>query len=144
MSEIAVSRIFEATPERIWEAWTTPEQLHKFFASAGSHVPLETVTMDIRVGGAFSLEMRNDENGEIYLMHAEYTELERPRRLGFRTSGRIDGLIELEDLGSGKTLLTWTTMTDFGGDDGYRRDAITGTHSAVDNLGELLDSLGEV
>ncbi len=135
---LVVTRVYDATPEQIWEVWTEPAHLHKFFAPAGSSVPLETVTMDVRVGGEFSLTMINGVNGEEYPMQAEYTVLDPPTKLGFKTAGGIDGTIELEDLGSGKTLLTWTTLVDFDGNDEFRRGATIGTHSAADNLGEHL------
>jgi uncharacterized protein YndB with AHSA1/START domain len=136
--ELVVTRVFDATPARIWEAFTTPEQLSKFFAPAGSHVPLDSITLEPKVGGEFALTMVNDENGERYPMNAQYTAHEPPSLIAFATSGGIDGSIELEELGRGKTLLTWTTLADFGDDPGFRRDATIGTHSAVDQLGELL------
>lgn len=138
---LVVTRVFDATPEQIWEVWTDPAHLHKFFAPAGSSVPLETVTMDVRVGGEFSLTMINGQNGEEYPMQAEYTALEEPTKLAFKTSGGIDGTIELDDLGSGKTLLTWTTLVDFDGNEEFRRGATIGTHSAADQLGSLLNTL---
>lgn len=137
---LVVSRVYDATREQIWSAFTDPEQLSKFFAPAGSHVPRESVTIDPRVGGEFSLKMVNDVNGEEYPMQAEYVTLDEPSKLAFKTAGGIDGTIELEDMGSGKTLLTWTTLVDFGGDEEFRRGATIGTHSTVEQLGELLAS----
>lgn len=144
IESLVVTRVYDATPEQVWEAWTDPNHLYKFFAPAGSSVPLDTVTMDVRVGGEFSLKMINDENGEEYPMQAEYTALEAPARLAFRTTGGIQGTIELEDLGMGKTLLTWTTEVDFGGNEDFRRGATIGTHSAADQLGAVLATLVEI
>lgn len=141
MSELVVTRVYDATPEQIWAVWTDPEHLHKFFAPGGSSVPLDTLTMDVRVGGEFSLTMVNDTNGDEYPMQAEYVTLDEPAKLSFKTTGGIQGTIELEDLGMGKTLLTWTTEVDFAGDDDFRRNATIGTHSAADNLGKLLEAL---
>lgn len=141
MSELVVTRVYDASPQQIWDAFTNPEHLAKFFAPAGSSVPLETVKVDARVGGEFSLKMVNDETGEEYPMQAEYVTLDQPSTLSFKTTGGIEGRIELEDMGSGKTLLTWTTLVDFGGDEEFRRGATVGTHSTVDNLGELLKTL---
>lgn len=136
---LVVTRVFDATKEQVWEAFTDPNQLHKFFGPKGVHIPLETVTMDVRVGGEFSLTMHNDENGELYPLKAEYVTVDAPTTLAFKTTGGIHGKIELEDLGMGKVLLTWTTITEM--DDELRKNATIGTHSAVDNLGELLASL---
>lgn len=141
MSELVVTRVFDATPQQIWDVWTDPDQLYKFFAPGGSSVPRDTLTMDVRVGGEFSLTMVNDVSGEEYPMQAEYVTLDEPAKLSFKTTGGIQGTIELEDLGMGKTLLTWTTEVDFGDGDDFRRNATIGTHSAADNLGRLLESL---
>lgn len=131
---LVVQRVLDGSPQDAWNAWTDPEQLRKFFAPAGSTVPLDELTMDVRVGGEFNLKMVNGHNGEIYPMEAEYVALEEPTLLSFKTTGGIQGTIEFEDLGSDKTLLTWTTLVDFGGDEEFRRGATIGTHSAADQL----------
>lgn len=135
--KLVVTRVFDATPERIWEAFTDPEQLHKFFGPPGTVIPREEVTMDVRVGGEFSLKMHNQENGEIYPMQAEYVILDEPNKIQFKTTGGIEGTIEIEDLGmADKTLLTWSTKAEF--DESFYAGAVIGTHGAIDNLQELL------
>ncbi len=134
--DLIVTRVYDASPQEIWDVWTDPQQLRQFFGPAGTTIPLETVTMDVRVGGEFSLTMHNDVNGDEYPMKAEYVALEEPTMIQFKTTGGITGTIELEDLGMGKTLLTWTTEASIDAAD--RAGAIIGTHSAADQLGELL------
>lgn len=137
--QLVVTRVFDASPQRIWDAFTDPEQLHKFFGPPGTKVPLEELTMDVRVGGEFSLTMHNQENGELYPMQAEYVVLDEPNMIQFKTTSGIEGTIELEDLGMlGKTLLTWTTKAEF--NESFYAGAVIGTHGAVDNLGALLAS----
>jgi uncharacterized protein YndB with AHSA1/START domain/mannose-6-phosphate isomerase-like protein (cupin superfamily) len=134
---LVVTRVFDATPEEIWSAFTDPEKLHKFFGPAGTTIPLEELKMDVRVGGEFSLTMHNEENGELYPMSAKYVILEEPNKIQFKTEGGIEGTVEFEDLGlAGKTLLTWTTVAPF--DESFFAGAVVGTHSAVDNLEALL------
>ena len=135
--QLVVTRVFDASPQRIWDAFTDPDQLHKFFGPPGTKIPREEVTMDVRVGGEFSLKMHNQENGEIYPMDAEYVILDEPTKIQFKTSSGIEGTIELEDLGMlGKTLLTWTTVAEF--NESFYAGAVIGTHGAVDHLQELL------
>ncbi|MGH2958246.1 MAG: SRPBCC family protein [Solirubrobacterales bacterium] len=135
--QLVVTRVFDASPEQIWSAFTDPDQLHKFFGPPGTTIPREEVTMDVRVGGEFSLTMHNDENGELYPMQAEYVVLDEPNKIQFKTIGGIEGTIEFEDLGMlGKTLLTWTTVAEF--NESFYAGAVIGTHGAVDKLGELL------
>ncbi|MBJ7355685.1 MAG: SRPBCC domain-containing protein [Thermoleophilaceae bacterium] len=138
--KLVVTRVFDATPQQIWDAFTDPDKLHKFFGPAGTTIPRDELTMDVRVGGEFSLTMHNDKNGELYPMQAEYVILDEPSTIQFKTTGGIEGTIEIEDLGmAGKTLLTWSTVAPF--DESFYAGAVIGTHSAIDNLGELLASI---
>jgi uncharacterized protein YndB with AHSA1/START domain len=131
--QLVVTRVIAATPERIWEAWTDPEQLSKFFAPGGSSISPETVTMDVREGGEFSLTMVNDVNGEEYPMQAVYKTLDAPNKLVFETSFGLTGTIELEDLGMGEnTLLTWTTRGKM--ENALFAGATIGTHGAADKM----------
>ena len=138
--KLVVTRVFDATPQQIWDAFTDPEKLHKFFGPRGTIIPPESLTMDVRVGGEFSLKMHNQENGEIYPMTAEYVILDEPDKIQFKTLTGIEGTVEIEDLGmAGKTLLTWTTIAPF--DESFYAGSVIGTHSAIDNLQELLAGL---
>lgn len=138
--KLVVTRVFDATPEQIWSCFTDPEKLHKFFGPAGTTISPDELTMDVRVGGEFSLKMHNTESGEVYPMTAEYVILDEPHMLQFKTTNGIEGTIEIEDLGMlGKTLLTWTTVAPF--DESFYAGAVIGTHSAIDNLGALLAEL---
>lgn len=139
LTELVVTRVYDASKELIWEAFTDPNHLHKFFGPKGTRIPIETVAMDVRVGGEFKLKMINEENGDEYPLSAQYVTVDAPNKLAFKTTGGIEGTIELEDMGMGKTLLTWTTVTEM--DEELRKNATIGTHSAVDNLGELLKTL---
>jgi uncharacterized protein YndB with AHSA1/START domain len=138
--QLVVTRVFDASPQQIWDAFTDPDKLHKFFGPPGTVIPREELTMDVRVGGEFSLKMHNEENGEIYPMQAEYVILEEPTKIQFKTTHGIEGTIELEDLGMlGKTLLTWTTVAEF--NESFYAGAVIGTHGAVDHLKELLEGV---
>ena len=135
--QLVVTRVFDATPQQIWDAFTDPAKLHKFFGPKGTTISQDELTMEVRVGGEFSLKMHNQENGEVYPMTAEYVILDEPNKIQFKTLTGIEGTIEIEDLGmAGKTLLTWTTKAPF--DESFYAGAVIGTHSAIDNLGELL------
>lgn len=136
---LVVTRVFDATPQQIWDVWKSPEQVAKFFGPAGSPVDPESLTIDFKVGGEFSLKMVNSHNGDVYPMQAEYVELDEPHKLVFRTTGGIEGTIEIEALGlPGKTLLTWTTRAEM--DETLYTGATVGTHSAIDQLVALVSA----
>lgn len=141
--DLTVTRVYDATPQEIWDVFTDPQHLHKFFGPEGTTIPIEELTMDVRVGGEFSLTMHNEHSGDTYPMKAEYVILEEPTKIQFKTTGGIVGTITIEDLQlAGKTLLTWHTSAEIDNTDGASRaGAIIGTHSAMDNLGNLLTEL---
>jgi len=49
--EIAISRIFEAPRELVYQAFVDPDQLAQWFGPVGCSVPRETIDIDARVGG---------------------------------------------------------------------------------------------
>ena len=86
---------------------TTPEHLTHFWGPPGMSTPIENITIDLRVGGAFDTTMVNDETGEQFANLAEYVEIDPPARLAFREKGNAEGMttiIDFIDQGDGTTL----------------------------------------
>ncbi|MDP9052535.1 MAG: SRPBCC domain-containing protein [Acidobacteriota bacterium] len=52
------TRVIRAPRARVYEAWTTPEILQKWFGPEGRHSP--SASMDVRVGGAYRIEFAMD------------------------------------------------------------------------------------
>ncbi len=53
---VVITRIFDAPRERVWQAWTDPEELKKWWGPAGFTAP--TIKVDLRVGGSYLYCMR--------------------------------------------------------------------------------------
>jgi glutathione S-transferase len=87
---LEVRRTFAAAPERVFAAWTTPEEL-KLWAGPG---PIEcpVTEVDLRVGGRFRINMR-DPNGKEYRVVGTYREVDPPRRLVYTWSWETDPLV---------------------------------------------------
>lgn len=66
-----------APREQVFEAFTQPEALMRWFGPKGLCVPV--VTMDVRVGGRYRLEMHGDQG--IYVLTGEYREVRPPEKL---------------------------------------------------------------
>jgi len=78
--ELILNRTFNAPRERVFRAWTEAAQLDQWFAPG----PGRTVksSLDVRVGGAYRIEMRNPD-GQVYVATGTYREIEPPQRLVF-------------------------------------------------------------
>jgi uncharacterized protein YndB with AHSA1/START domain len=52
------TRVIRAPRARVYEAWTKPEIMQKWFGSAGKHCP--SAEVDLRTGGAYRIEFASD------------------------------------------------------------------------------------
>lgn len=82
-TELRVSHWVDATPEIVWNAYSTPELFHQFFSPEGLHIPLESVVMEFHVGGRFEFEMVFDESGDVNPNKGIILELEKPNKMVF-------------------------------------------------------------
>jgi uncharacterized protein YndB with AHSA1/START domain len=80
MSELELSRRFAAPPERVFEAWTDPAVLRRWWA-ARPEWDSPAAKADARPGGRYRLSMIDTSTGETRTVAGEYTEVVRPRRL---------------------------------------------------------------
>jgi uncharacterized protein YndB with AHSA1/START domain len=90
-------RTFAASPEDVFDAWTSPEVMRRWFHCASDwETPVAEV--DLRVGGRVRVVMRKPDGTEAGA-DGEYTVIDRPRRLvmtwTFRDDPANEQLIEL-------------------------------------------------
>jgi uncharacterized protein YndB with AHSA1/START domain len=106
---ITITRVFDAPRERVWREWTEPESFADWFGGATADVPLETVSMDVRPGGAWRLTMYAEPGRRVIQWHGEYIDVVEPERLVFSVSDQPAGsryefvTVVLTDLGDGRT-----------------------------------------
>lgn len=81
-------RRFKASREDVFAAWTTPEQVAKWWDPTGT--PLVSCTIDLRVGGSFAFV--NAGHGPPFA--GSYRSIERPSKLVFEAMGAV-GTVEL-------------------------------------------------
>ena len=62
--EVLITRIFEAPRERVFKAWTDPEEVSAWFGPEHMDTPRERITIDLRVGGRYELTMVRRGGGE--------------------------------------------------------------------------------
>jgi uncharacterized protein YndB with AHSA1/START domain len=105
---ISITRVFDAPRERVWQEWTEPERFADWFGGLEAEIPLETVTMDVRPGGAWRATMFFGPDRRVIRWKGEYLEVVPPERLVLTFSDESDEGYELvtvvlNDLGSGRT-----------------------------------------
>jgi uncharacterized protein YndB with AHSA1/START domain len=106
---ITITRVFDASRTRVWEEWTRPGSFSDWFGGPDAHVPLDTVEMDVRVGGAWRLTMFAQPGPREINWHGEYLEVEEPQRLVFSLSDQAPGeryeivIVDLTELADGRT-----------------------------------------
>ena len=110
---ISITRTFDAPPEAVFAAWTTPTHFGRWFGTESTKV--EDVSMDVRVGGDWKARMILPDGNEIG-WHGSYQEVDAPSRLVMTLSDRPGDqfelvTVELRSVGGG----TEMTFTQSGG-----------------------------
>lgn len=77
---LTIIRTFGAPRELVYDAWTRPEHFSIWFGTDAVSVPLDTLQLDVRVGGMWQAVMQLPDGGQIH-WHGEYTEVDPPSRL---------------------------------------------------------------
>jgi uncharacterized protein YndB with AHSA1/START domain len=137
-SEVAITRDFDAPRERVFKAWTDPDELAAWYGPAHMDTPPDRIRIELRVGGRYELTMvRRDGAGEFSIGY-EIVELAEPELLVLR-SDPMPGAgmheptvvrVELQDVG-GRTRMT---LTDGPFPSGADRHAEAGWNAAMEKL----------
>jgi uncharacterized protein YndB with AHSA1/START domain len=134
---VRIERTFAASAEEVFDAWTSPEVMQRWFRPApGWSTPEAEV--DLRVGGRVRVVMRGPDGREVEA-GGEYTLIERPHRLvmtwSFDDHPSNEQLIELTFSESGDS--TTVSMVNSGISTDERRDAQDrGWRRCLDELGD--------
>ena len=111
--EITITRVYRAPRERVWAAWTEPERLAAWWGKRGWRTPPESVTIDLRPGGAFRLRSIADADGATMTLEATYHEVVAPERLVFGgPPGDRRSMVTFTDLGDGRSRVTSVSVVD--------------------------------
>jgi uncharacterized protein YndB with AHSA1/START domain len=129
MRRISITRVFDASREEVWRAWTEPERIAQWWGKRGWSTPVSSVELDVRPGGVFRLNSINDDDGREMPMDAVYSEVVEHERLVFGTSS-----VTFIDLGDGRTEMRFEATVP----DEVADAAAGGLASAFDRLEESL------
>ena len=76
---LRLTRTFAAPRERVFRAWTEPEELKRWWGPDGYATP--SAEVDLRVGGAYRFGMRKLPDGEVFYLAGTFREVRPPERL---------------------------------------------------------------
>jgi uncharacterized protein YndB with AHSA1/START domain len=138
---LTLKRRFNASPEKVFSAWTDAKKLGRWFGPATSEPVLAET--DPRVGGRYRIVVRA-QNGEEHDVSGRFRELVPNRKLAFtwawRSTPERESLVtvQLEPDGSG-TMLTLTHEEFF--DEAARDRHRSGWGQVLDHLDQMLPVL---
>jgi uncharacterized protein YndB with AHSA1/START domain len=140
--QVLITRIFEAPRERVFRAWTDPDEVAAWFGPAQCDTPREKIRIDLRVGGRYELTMVRREGGGEFPIGYEIVELVEPELIVLRSdpmpaAGMHEPTvvrIELHDHGD-KTRMT---LSDAPLPPEGRDGAEAGWNAAMDKLARLV------
>jgi len=137
---LELTRIFDAPRERLWREWTEPERFADWFGGREAHVPVDSVSMDVRPGGRWQATMHHD--GVESRWEGVYREVVEPARLVLTFSDKPSDkahevvTVVFTDLGDGRTEMRLEQRGTHARDL-YER-TLEGWSSFVDRLAERL------
>jgi uncharacterized protein YndB with AHSA1/START domain len=83
--EVLITRIFDAPRERVFKAWTDPDEVAEWYGPEHFDTPRERIVIDLRVGGRYELTMVQRDNGTEFPAVYEILELVEPELLVLRS-----------------------------------------------------------
>ena len=89
---LRLTRRFAAPRERVFDAWTTPEALKRWWCPPGWRS--ERIEVDLRAGGAYYFGMRQPDSDSVVSIQGRFLEVLRPDRLVYTWCwhGAFDGM----------------------------------------------------
>jgi uncharacterized protein YndB with AHSA1/START domain/DNA-binding transcriptional ArsR family regulator len=138
---VRIERTFDAPAEEVFDAWTSPQVLSRWFHSERDW-STPTAEVDLRIGGKVRVAMREPDGTE-HAMGGEFTLIDRPRRLAmtwtFDEWPEQQQMVELEftERDGRTTVVLINTGVDT---EQHRDDQYGGWNGCLDRLEEALAS----
>lgn len=137
---LQLTRTFAAPREKVFRAWTDPQEVKRWFHPPGYETP--SAEIDLRVGGKYRLGMRKLPDGEVFYLSGTYREVRRPERLVYTWQWEAEPelgatlvTVEFHDRGgSTEIVLTHELFPT----EKARQEHEQGWGGGLDNLGKIL------
>jgi len=97
VKEVTFDRTYDAPIEKVWQAWTDPEILKKWWGPNDVSIP--ECEVDLKVGGKLRIVMQASEAmgeyaGTLWPMEATFTVVEAPTKLVYEAKGWTEGMAD--------------------------------------------------
>lgn len=94
IKEVTIERTYNATLETLWQVWTDPETMKKWWGPKNVTIP--ECEIDLRVGGKIYIVMEADESmgdykGTLWPMLGEFTQVEPQSKLFYKAQAWTEG-----------------------------------------------------
>ena len=83
--EVLITRIFEAPRERVFRAWTDPDEVAQRYGPESFDTPRDRIRIDLRVGGRWELTMVERGGDREFSIGYEIVELVEPELIVLRS-----------------------------------------------------------
>ena len=83
--EVVITRIFDAPREKVFRAWTDPDELAAWYGPEHMDTPREKIRIDLRVGGRYELTMVQRDGRAEFVIGYEILELVEPELIVLRS-----------------------------------------------------------
>lgn len=141
--DIIITRLIDAPPERVFDAWTNPASLEQWWGPQGFTIITESI--DIRPGGAWKFVMRGPDGVE-YPNYIVFGEVVEPQRITYShgdTEGRPDDFhntVTFEAAGKQTRLMIRSTFQSAAmREEAFKFGVLQGGHETLDKLSEFVD-----
>jgi uncharacterized protein YndB with AHSA1/START domain len=140
--DLSITRVFDAPRDRVWREWTDPEAFADWYGGAEAEVPVSSVSIDLREGGAWKATMFAGPERQQIDWRGEYREVVEPERLAFTVTDQPGDVFDLvtvvlTDLGDGRTEMLMEQSGGHMSPEGYER-AKQGWSGFFDRMAERL------
>lgn len=142
-TEIRMTREFNAPPRLVFEAWTTPAHVRRWFVGCYD-LEMTVCDIDLRVGGRFRYVVRST-NGEEHGFNGEYREVAPPGRLRHShvyepfPASVAEITVTFEDIGGRTRMTEHTVHPDRHSRDAHLRSGMEeGATSAMNAMDDVL------
>ena len=139
-----ITRTLRAPRELVFEAITRPEHFAVWFGTAEVEVPQDTLTMDVRPGGAFRAVMHLPDGNRIDWA-GSYVTVEPPAHLAMTLTDQpgddvgLPVLFDLEEVDGGTQLTIRQDRADFS--DEQVEATIAGYNAFIDDIERVVEKL---